>query len=449
MSTTTALAGAKPARTGRAAKPHVPSACTNCKKAHLACDLQRPCQRCVNSGRCDSCKDVQHKKRGRPRTKDKRATAAEQSPMETQMFQFSFATAPQTPVSGSPMPASPIGCSTPDAATQPMCASLSPDTIACSAPSGYDASMHRTAPGGQTMRACGVPGASEKAAASYLFLTPALLCLRLEEISSSPLLGYSLLSLINRSALDFVSDCDRSRVVHMFETIKMQISSRLAKPPSRAYSHAILGCAPPAVDPNTFQAVPVDRLLQRVCSGIGGDVRAHLRTVSGGFDLFDIHVYVGAVPRSPAAELAYDEAYLVCRITKYDALSCTPSPGLVPQIAVPRVFGDNGSICLESLDTVDEPSAKRQRTSFESNDALFLLAAVTGRDAAASSDRSDVSSKQSTVPSSPVLATPSPSLSADSPRSGVLPPLSDLLKSLNTDLHFSLSMRNMSNTVAP
>ncbi|KAF2743124.1 hypothetical protein M011DRAFT_481081 [Sporormia fimetaria CBS 119925] len=54
----------------RRQKQHVASACINCKKAHLSCDVQRPCGRCVNAKKQDTCKDVQHKKRGRPRLKD-------------------------------------------------------------------------------------------------------------------------------------------------------------------------------------------------------------------------------------------------------------------------------------------------------------------------------------------------------------------------------------------
>ncbi|KAF9988267.1 hypothetical protein BGZ75_009748 [Mortierella antarctica] len=52
-------------------KAHVPSACINCKKAHLACDLSRPCKRCISVGKDDSCRDVEHKKRGRPKLIDK------------------------------------------------------------------------------------------------------------------------------------------------------------------------------------------------------------------------------------------------------------------------------------------------------------------------------------------------------------------------------------------
>ncbi|OJD38699.1 c6 zinc finger domain containing protein [Diplodia corticola] len=57
-------------KTARRNKAHVASACVNCKKAHLSCDVQRPCTRCVTSGKETSCYDVQHKKRGRPRLRD-------------------------------------------------------------------------------------------------------------------------------------------------------------------------------------------------------------------------------------------------------------------------------------------------------------------------------------------------------------------------------------------
>lgn len=35
----------------RRSKAHVPSACVNCKKKHLACETKRPCNRCVQTGK--------------------------------------------------------------------------------------------------------------------------------------------------------------------------------------------------------------------------------------------------------------------------------------------------------------------------------------------------------------------------------------------------------------
>ena len=73
---TAGLAGGEKRR-GR----HVARACQHCKKAHLACDEQRPCKRCVRLGKTD-CRDVEHKRRGRsvafasPGTLDREAASS-------------------------------------------------------------------------------------------------------------------------------------------------------------------------------------------------------------------------------------------------------------------------------------------------------------------------------------------------------------------------------------
>ena len=56
----------KSVKTAKRSK-HVGKACTHCKKAHLACDNERPCSRCRHLNR-EYCVDVEHKKRGRPRS---------------------------------------------------------------------------------------------------------------------------------------------------------------------------------------------------------------------------------------------------------------------------------------------------------------------------------------------------------------------------------------------
>ncbi|EFW98481.1 c6 zinc finger domain containing protein [Grosmannia clavigera kw1407] len=56
----------------RKTKGHVASACVPCKRAHLRCDSQRPCSRCLSNNKEDACVDVQHKKRGRPRLREER-----------------------------------------------------------------------------------------------------------------------------------------------------------------------------------------------------------------------------------------------------------------------------------------------------------------------------------------------------------------------------------------
>ncbi|KAJ1934224.1 hypothetical protein EC988_008872 [Linderina pennispora] len=178
------------------------------------------------------------------------------------------------------------------------------------------------------------------------------------------------------------------------------------------------------VDPNTFQALPVDRLLQRVCSDVSANVRAHLRTATGCYDLFDIHVYVGAVGSS--SQLSLDDVYFVCRISKFDALSCAPrlSNSLLPRIAMPTGFSP-----VDSISEIDERPTKRQRVASPS-DALYMLATVTDSDASSNGNSPRSTPVHSTSASSPVLASPSPM--ARSPHmTNSLPPLSDLLKSMD------------------
>jgi len=49
--TSASTVGASLSRSVRRSKTHVASACVNCKRAHLSCDVERPCARCIASGR--------------------------------------------------------------------------------------------------------------------------------------------------------------------------------------------------------------------------------------------------------------------------------------------------------------------------------------------------------------------------------------------------------------
>lgn len=58
LNTATASSGA--GRGGRRSKTHVANACNNCKRAHLSCDVERPCNRCVQTGKGVSLGHVTH-----------------------------------------------------------------------------------------------------------------------------------------------------------------------------------------------------------------------------------------------------------------------------------------------------------------------------------------------------------------------------------------------------
>ncbi|KAJ8653520.1 hypothetical protein O0I10_010848 [Lichtheimia ornata] len=81
-------------------KPHVQRACINCRRAHLACDTERPCRRCVSLGKQDGCYDIDHKKRGRPKLKPNNSSRATTSYTTASEFMrhssFTMTTLPPT-----------------------------------------------------------------------------------------------------------------------------------------------------------------------------------------------------------------------------------------------------------------------------------------------------------------------------------------------------------------
>ncbi|KAH8776221.1 hypothetical protein BGZ57DRAFT_953345 [Hyaloscypha finlandica] len=64
-------------------KTHVTSACVPCKRAHLRCDVQRPCSRCLATGKEDACVKVQHEtgsRQGSPAKEEYQSSAASTRP---------------------------------------------------------------------------------------------------------------------------------------------------------------------------------------------------------------------------------------------------------------------------------------------------------------------------------------------------------------------------------
>ncbi|KAJ2808433.1 hypothetical protein H4R21_000022 [Coemansia helicoidea] len=226
--------------------------------------------------------------------------------------------------------------------------------------------------------------------AAFLFLTSDLRCLRIEEPGGArALLGHSLVSVVNRSVSDFVCDHDWPRLQLALEAARL----------------APRGClAPRPIDPSAFQDLPLARLIHPVPATSGDSaVRAHLRTQSGSYRLFDICVYADTTP-----ELG--QAYVVCCITPLDVLDSLPAPlhGAWTPTAVPPAKRHCASL----------------PTATPSPDALYLLATVTAGDTACTAGVS------APAPPTPALSTPSPSLAAFTPRLTPLPSLSAMLKAI-------------------
>lgn len=66
LSSTTAANSYGNSSENRGAQVYVRKACVSCKQSHVACDVQRPCARCVRLNKADTCVDAERKKRGRP-----------------------------------------------------------------------------------------------------------------------------------------------------------------------------------------------------------------------------------------------------------------------------------------------------------------------------------------------------------------------------------------------
>ncbi|KAI8851173.1 hypothetical protein BC829DRAFT_128116 [Chytridium lagenaria] len=78
-------------------KVYVHKACINCKVSHVACDVGRPCSRCVRLGKADTCVDAERKKRGRPCNSVKKAMLEAQAAKEAEALAASGGIVPEKP----------------------------------------------------------------------------------------------------------------------------------------------------------------------------------------------------------------------------------------------------------------------------------------------------------------------------------------------------------------
>lgn len=200
----------------RRAKTHVASACVNCKKAHLACDNVRPCPRCVGLGKQDSCVDVQHKKRGRPRLRDERAHSFE---------------VPRLNRPGVSSPSSPTSLSAPYRSTHRVLKSSTNDSRYSRRPSltpreeilGQPGYFDQRVP--QRQVKINLPPIADDATA---YLTPNLLVVKSTE-PLRELLGYPASELdCRKSLLDIVLRTDK--VHHLKSKIAADIAEREHRP---------------------------------------------------------------------------------------------------------------------------------------------------------------------------------------------------------------------------
>ncbi|KAL7418458.1 hypothetical protein Q5752_006916 [Cryptotrichosporon argae] len=209
-------------------KANVSSACGPCKRAHLACDIARPCKRCVNMGKPELCEDVPHKKRGRPKvTKPATLSTPAEPPYARQRVKgpATYDTPYSTSAGGSPpftansafsgsgfisRPPSPPR-SAPDTFAAPWAAVPAPPAALAPLPPASTPLPPAPTLGGSAAVAAAAPAAAPAADLFTLFCTTELKILRASPTCHA-LTGYYAHEFANLSLADWVHPSDRHLV---------------------------------------------------------------------------------------------------------------------------------------------------------------------------------------------------------------------------------------------
>ncbi|KAN0064654.1 hypothetical protein ACQY0O_002284 [Thecaphora frezii] len=286
--------------TRKMAKAHVPSACLNCKRAHLACDVGRPCRRCVNLGKSDTCIDVQHKKRGRPRLKDRQGSQssasrplhigdgsvesdrASTSPSSMGLMRYS----PQSEPAYFRSPPRPPGALSPPVLASPSVHRLPGPThthirtpSASVSASSYPFSRPdnvRTFSDGQAS-AVFTPFTPTASAVVTIICSTNLQCARVSE-DCAVLLGYQPSEVLERSLFEFVHPAEASRLEELWTSLIDPV-----------------GVVPQAVpaSADVVMSTPPARLMAPAAGTIFVQENMRLRQRNGMYDFYSIRLHLG------------------------------------------------------------------------------------------------------------------------------------------------------------
>ncbi|UZJ53858.1 hypothetical protein CBS101457_003178 [Exobasidium rhododendri] len=319
------------------AKSHVPSACLNCKRAHLACDVSRPCRRCINLGKTDTCIDVQHKKRGRPRLRDREAAAVAAAAAE----QAELATGSQDHSSG--LPGQRLRGSFSSSSSGPtMKRSPRSDASTFLSPAAdgslFSSSAIKAPPSSTSMSSIGPRGRSVSSSISLwsqgartgavvapheysdspstvtLILSTGLQCARCS-IESQALLGFSPSDLLERSLFELVHPSEKQRLEQLWLSLIEPVGVKPQVVPANA--ETVMTLSPSilmAPAPGTVFMQETMRLRQR----------------SGIFDFYSIRLHLGG---GFGADLyqpqSLSRAYIVASLLKLGNDATHPDPNFL------------------------------------------------------------------------------------------------------------------------
>ncbi|RUS23495.1 hypothetical protein BC938DRAFT_475048 [Jimgerdemannia flammicorona] len=336
----------------RANKTHVPSACVNCKRAHLACDVSRPCKRCVSLGKTDSCVDIQHKKRGRPKLRDKKSFIPTSMMGENKYAMSSspgFLTLNGTANSLSPLPTTPM----PFTIQQPSGTKVYQPSVDLNAHAASPKFVHaqlpaaavpyRTATSSFSMT---VPTVNEQQDHQQrvitVYLSMEICCARVSD-EVYELWEYYPQELAHRSLYDFISGNDTERLARLHRLLLDNVMAV----GQRNDPHYRPGNLPPTERTSSdlfFHTSPM--VLSAVASGSQTfSDTLHIKKRSGDYELFEMKVYLGGGLGADLSNPAtYSKLYVVAMLTKHQYTVSSPASAIAHAVTTVASLSRRSSI---------------------------------------------------------------------------------------------------------
>ncbi|OBZ84656.1 Transcription activator of gluconeogenesis ERT1-2 [Choanephora cucurbitarum] len=317
----------------RSYKAHVPSACVNCKIAHLACDVSRPCKRCVALNKTETCQDMQHKKRGRPKLKEKPVQSSDPT------FEILYGTI-QTPAlsirkkTPNPIPNQQIPpfqskVSKKKSSISFVHESFELDSIAKSpipllSPTASNSLLAET---NSLLTESPKSLSSPTSPPSFFQPKPSIESSHVTVIMSMEVCcaktsneiiqywGYYPQELAHRSFYEFISPKDTDRLAKLHRLLidnaldrLRQISSQLSLPPMTEHTSSV-----------AFSTTDQQTLCQIAHGSRSFSDTIHIKMKSGHYELYDVIVYIGGGLGADLYDMAtYSKQYIVAQFRQHD-----------------------------------------------------------------------------------------------------------------------------------
>ncbi|CAG8720733.1 25928_t:CDS:2, partial [Dentiscutata erythropus] len=347
----------------RTNKTHVPSACVNCKRAHLACDVSRPCKRCVALNKVDTCIDIKHKKRGRPKLKDKKphpynthATGDAKTWVSSTQFLPPTTTNPAIPSPRNPRQFDPSSSQN----HQHSFTSFAPSPPYYRSPPARHHHIPFNHPPfiNQSSTRSQIP-LSEISPTITMFLTTAGAHCAKASDECLVNMGYYPYELVHKSLYEYVPppDCERLQKLidsllenaHRYHHTLQSTHQYTYQPPS--FDHPVT-----SDDPGFCHATPEQLQIPAYGTLIEAADMIHLKQRNGQYDLYNVKTYLGGgLGADLTRKDTWSKLYIVAFFTRVKTGACVQNDcSIYTQSRISNINNINGAV--NSFSTLNTPS---------------------------------------------------------------------------------------------